>query len=533
MKEIFFKWKKQNMIIFFCILCTSLFQVTSSSMLTQLLDTVLMGQIKKVVMIFALLLTLWLGAFLFEFLYSVLQAGVIRKIKLDFRGRVTAYIAGMDYQEFNSRKIGDYVSWYTNDFMQLEQKALVPFYGIQYKACCLTFTFLAIVRIHGLIAVLMALVGLILVVSPRIFAGRIQKGAENLSLQQEIYTGEMKWILGGFLTAKVFQRTPLFTDKSQKAGEGLEKKNYQMSVINVQAQTVLGILNVMGQFACTAVTALLAANQLISYGTVLAVGTLSGLFFNSFQLIVDDVMTLSAGKVFVGKFHFPEKQQDNRTQLPSVKKEIELKDISYSYGDKPVLHQVSMVFEKGKKYALSGPSGCGKSTLLKLMIGYLKDYQGSITFDGKDQKEFAEDSLTRQMAYIDQNTYLFPGTVRENITLFQDTYSSEEIREALRNSALEEFMEPGLLNKEVGEDGKNLSGGQRQRVAIARALLQKKSVIIMDEGTSALDRENARIVEEQLLRNKELTVILISHNIQDQMKGLFDRIYQMGEGKNI
>ena len=175
MKEIFFKWKKQNMIIFFCILCTSLFQVTSSSMLTQLLDTVLMGQIKKVVMIFALLLTLWLGAFLFEFLYSVLQAGVIRKIKLDFRGRVTAYIAGMDYQEFNSRKIGDYVSWYTNDFMQLEQKALVPFYGIQYKACCLTFTFLAIVRIHVLIAVLMALVGLILVVSPRIFAGRIQK----------------------------------------------------------------------------------------------------------------------------------------------------------------------------------------------------------------------------------------------------------------------------------------------------------------------------------------------------------------------
>lgn len=214
-----------------------------------------------------------------------------------------------------------------------------------------------------------------------------------------------------------------------------------------------------------------------------------------------------------------------------MKKEIELKDISYSYGDKPVLHQVSMVFEKGKKYALSGPSGCGKSTLLKLVIGYLKDYQGSITFDGKDQKEFAEDSLTRQMAYIDQNTYLFPGTVRENITLFQDTYSSEEIREALRNSALEEFMEPGLLNKEVGEDGKNLSGGQR--VAIARALLQKKSVIIMDEGTSALDRENARIVEEQLLRNKELTVILISHNIQDQMKGLFDRIYQMGEGKNI
>lgn len=71
------------------------------------------------------------------------------------------------------------------------------------------------------------------------------------------------------------------------------------------------------------------------------------------------------------------------------------------------MHQVSMVFEKGKKYALSGPSGCGKSTLLKLMIGYLKDYQGSITFDGKDQKEFAEDSLTRQMAYIDQNTYLF------------------------------------------------------------------------------------------------------------------------------
>lgn len=527
MKTLLAKWKARNLLIFLFILLTSLFQVTASSMLTELLDTVLTGNVGKVVKIFLLLFCMYLGMFLFEFLYSVMQADVVRRIKLDLRRKVTEHIAGMDYQEFYEQDIGNYVSWYTSDFIQLEQKALLPFYSIQYKACSLVFTFLAIVQIHVIIAGLMTAVGIVLVVSPRLFAGKIGKAAKELSAEQETYTGVMKSTLGGFMTARAFQRLGLFRDKSEQAGQALEDKNYRMSVINVQAGSVLGILNMVGQFSCTAATALLAANQWISYGTVLAVGTLSGLFFNCFQMIVDDVMTLSAGKVFLEKFRFPKRKEDTREELPPVEKGIEMEEISYEYSGERVLDKLSLTFERGKKYALVGPSGCGKSTLLKIMVGYLKDYRGRVLFDGQEQKSYSAVSLGKQIAYIDQNTYLFPGTIRENITLFQDSYTSQEIEEALKDSALEEFLQGDMLDKEVGEEGRNLSGGQRQRVAIARALLRKKSIIIMDEGTSALDKANARRIEESLLKNPKLTVILISHNIQPEIRPFFDEIYQL------
>ena len=189
---------------------------------------------------------------------------------------------------------------------------------------------------------------------------------------------------------------------------------------------------------------------------------------------------------------------------------------------------MSASFKKGGKYALTGPSGCGKSTLLRLLLGWLPDYSGTILFDGKNAKNFTTEQLQQQMSYIAQEVFLFNTTIRNNITLGQD-FTDEQMQKALKGSALEGDLAnmPDGLDTVVGEEGGSLSGGQRQRVAIARALIHDRSVLLVDEGTSALDEKNANIVEESLLANPELTLILVSHHLAPERKAQFDCVYQL------
>ena len=207
---------------------------------------------------------------------------------------------------------------------------------------------------------------------------------------------------------------------------------------------------------------------------------------------------------------------------------ITVEHLSFRYGEKTVLEDRNLCFEKGKKYALTGPSGCGKSTLLKLLLGWLPDYTGTIRFDGRDARDYTPEQLQRQMSYIEQDVFLFNTTIRENITLGEE-FTDEQMERALRDSALAGDLAhmPEGLDTVVGEEGSNLSGGQKQRVAIARALIHDCSILLIDEGTSALDQKNADIVEQSLLSNPDLTLVLISHHLTAERKSQFDRVYDL------
>ena len=182
----------------------------------------------------------------------------------------------------------------------------------------------------------------------------------------------------------------------------------------------------------------------------------------------------------------------------------------------------------GEIYGIIGMSGAGKSTLLKLLLGWLPDYTGTISFDDVDIHTVTPAQLQQQMSYIEQNVFLFNTTIRENITLGED-FSEEQLHAAIQGSALAADLAamPDGLDTVVGENGSNLSGGQKQRVAIARALIHNRSILLVDEGTSALDQKNADLVEKSLLTNPDLTLILISHHLSAERRTQFDRVYEL------
>ena len=195
---------------------------------------------------------------------------------------------------------------------------------------------------------------------------------------------------------------------------------------------------------------------------------------------------------------------------------------------------VTFEVKKGEVFGIVGESGCGKSTLLKLLLGWLPDYTGTISFDDVDIHTVTPAQLQQQMSYIEQNVFLFNTTIRENITLGEH-FTDEQMEKALRDSALAGDLAnmPKGLDTPVGEEGNALSGGQKQRVAIARALIHNRSILLVDEGTSALDQKNADIVEKSLLSNPDLTLILISHHLSDERKAQFDHVYELTPASSI
>ena len=195
---------------------------------------------------------------------------------------------------------------------------------------------------------------------------------------------------------------------------------------------------------------------------------------------------------------------------------------------------VSFSIREGETLGLVGESGCGKSTLLKILLGWLPGYQGKVLYDERDVRDYTPEQLQQKMSYIEQNVFLFNTTIRENITLGEH-FTDEQMEKALRDSALAGDLAnmPKGLDTPVGEEGNALSGGQKQRVAIARALINNRSILLVDEGTSALDQKNADIVEKSLLSNPDLTLILISHHLSDERKAQFDHVYELTPASSI
>ena len=196
--------------------------------------------------------------------------------------------------------------------------------------------------------------------------------------------------------------------------------------------------------------------------------------------------------------------------------EIELRDVSFGYSilKPPTVSGFSFTLHSGETIAFVGPSGCGKSTISKVISGLYRAWGGDVLFDGKSIKAIPENVLHASVATVSQNIMLFTGTIRDNLTMWNDVILEEDLVEAAKDACIYDYImqQPGGFNYKLEENGANLSGGQRQRLEIARALAMKPSILIMDEATSALDP----VVEKQVMdniRRRGCTCVIVAHRL--------------------
>jgi len=212
--------------------------------------------------------------------------------------------------------------------------------------------------------------------------------------------------------------------------------------------------------------------------------------------------------------------------------EIRFRDLSFSYGDEPVLRSLDITASPGEVVALVGPSGAGKSTLVGLVNRFYDPTFGAVEIDGMDIRSMSLDSLRENISLVDQEAFLFNDSIAANIAYGRPEATAEQVREAARLAFADEFIGalPLGYETEIGDRGLRLSGGQRQRICIARAILRDAPILILDEATSALDTESETLVQRALSNlMKNRTTLVIAHRLSTIMHA--DRIIVMEEGR--
>jgi ABC-type bacteriocin/lantibiotic exporter with double-glycine peptidase domain len=195
---------------------------------------------------------------------------------------------------------------------------------------------------------------------------------------------------------------------------------------------------------------------------------------------------------------------------------VELQNITFGYSplDKPLLTGFDLTVGPGRQVALVGGSGSGKSTVSRLIAGLYTPWEGVIRIDGQRLEDIPRGALAASVSFVDQDVFLFEGTVRDNVALWDPSIPDDAVLEALRDAALYDVVmrRPGGIHSKVEQDGRNFSGGQRQRLEIARALVRRPSILVLDEVTSALDAETEQIVMDNL-RRRGCACVVIAHRL--------------------
>ena len=249
-----------------------------------------------------------------------------------------------------------------------------------------------------------------------------------------------------------------------------------------------------------------------------------GIFISPIQILVELVEMMQKGLSGFRRFldvmetESEIRDADNAAELTDVKGHVRYDHVSFHYNDDetPVLSDISIDIPAGKSIALVGPSGSGKTTICSLLPRFYDVTGGSITVDGKDIRGLTLKSLRSQIGMVQQDVYLFDGTIKDNIAYGKPGASDEEIINAAKCASIHDFiMElPDKYDTYVGERGTRLSGGQKQRISIARVFLKNPPILILDEATSALDNESERWIQKSLEElSKNRTTITIAHRL--------------------
>ena len=342
--------------------------------------------------------------------------------------------------------------------------------------------------------------------------------------------------LQGLTTTKIYQADAFKHREMNEQSELFRKITMKVLTMQLNSITIMDLIAYGG----AALGVILATTQFragrIDLAGCLMIILLAADFFlpmrmlGSFFHIAMNGMAAS-DKIF-RLLDLPEPEQ--KTAAVPKDCSIECKELHFSYeADREILHGVNMTFPKGSFTAIVGESGCGKSTIAAILMGRNKGYTGGITVGGTSLSEISEESLMENFTYISHQSYLFKGTVRDNLLMARPNAGEDTLWQVLEQVNLADFLrsEKGL-DTVLNEKASNLSGGQRQRLALARALLHNSPVYIFDEATSIIDVESENDIMAEIHQlAKTKTVILISHRLANVVGA--DNIYVLDKGNIV
>lgn len=536
--------KQYKFLLFLTVLFTaisSLSYVFIAILLQQVMDIVDMGDMDGFIRILLFSLAYFALMGVFMYLQSLFSKKFVCKIMKAVRSKTFMGIEKHTIEDYSKNHTADYLSAITNDVKMIEDNFLLPLLQVIQYTIIFIVSLAVMIYFDIIVTVCVIIAIAIMLIVPSLFGGLLSKRQDKYSDMLSSFTNHVKDLLSGFEIIKSYRMKKYVLSRFETSNEDTIKAKYSVDKAIAANEAVSMVLALLVQVVVVFLSAYFIIIGRISAGALLGMVQVSSNLANPLLIIFSNIPKIKSIKLIAQKlneFSDYRKQDTDTKKSPTFNEMICVEDLHFSYDkddkENEVINGISLSIKKGKKYAFVGKSGCGKSTLIKLIAGYYSDYKGNVLYDEDNLFGVDIDKITALSSVIHQNVYMFDESILDNICLHED-YSKEELQSALSDSGLLHFIEqvPNGLEYHVRENGNNLSGGQKQRIAVARALIRKKPLLILDEGTSAIDMQTAYDIESRLLEISDLTLLTITHNMSKDILELYDEIIFMADGKII
>ncbi|WP_261806734.1 ABC transporter ATP-binding protein [Lapidilactobacillus luobeiensis] len=459
------------------------------------------------------------------------RAAAVQRFSLDLRQDIAAQIEATPVEHFSAKNTGTYASWLTNDITLIEQNGFDNLFDLVQIITDPLFSLIALWHFHWSFLPVVFALSFFTVLLPQFVHKQLAKANLFTTKSNENLLSVINDALHGFSIFSIFGVEKQLSLRITAATNKLIARKLHQVCYEAVANNVAGLSNIIGQLLVEGWTGFLAIQKIIPIGAIASSANLSYNVFNSIAVFAPVLTQMRALTPVFEKYHLHD--ESGQAQLgamtiperPKLTLKVNELTFKYPHQQRAVFQPFSLTLRPGDKVALTGESGTGKSTILKILAGQLRQYQGSIQVNGVELRDSCLASLHQQVLYVDQTPYLFNDTIRYNLEL-GESFSDDELQAALVGADLAQDvakMAAGLAT-EVGEGGQSLSGGQRQRLALARGLLRRQQLFLFDESTSNLSQASALRVEDNILKQQDLSVIFVSHQLHEENIAEFDQV---------
>ncbi len=531
------------LVVFLAIGLSSVLHLLPAVLTGRIIDEGLIGQdLGMLVRLLLLSLGVMLAGNLIGVLETYLNTWIALRITYDMRNQLFSHLQKMSHQFFMTGKQGDILTRMTGDISGVQQIFSGTLAGILSNSLTLAAAMVMMLQKNTV----MALVAIVLIPLFTLPTRRVGKTRWNLTREAQERQDEINDILGetlsvsGQLLVKLYNKEDWETERYQKANRKMTELNLKERMAGRWFRVALSTFSGIGPMLIYLVGGILMMryNADLTVGDITVLVALLGRMYMPVNALlgiqVDWIRSMALFTRIFEYFDLPVEIQNKQNALVPDEAEgnIRFRRVDFHYEPvRPILKGIDFSVPSGKSVAIVGPSGAGKSTLMNLIPRLYDPVAGAVEFDGVDLRDLDLRFLREQIGIVTQDTYLFHGTIRENLLYAKADATDEELADACKKANIYDFIqqqEKGL-DTLVGNRGLKLSGGEKQRLSIARVLLKDPAVLLFDEATSSLDSISEHLIQqaiEPLMQNR--TSIVIAHRLSTVLNA--DEILVLNEG---
>ena len=454
-----------------------------------------------------IMLALYIIAAAFSFLQGWLMTGISQKICYRMRREISEKINRMPLKYFEKKTVGEVLSRITNDVDTLGQSLNQSIT----QMITSTATIIGVLYMMLTISPLMTLIALVILPVSMAFVIGIVKFSQKFFRAQQKYLGEINGqveeVFSGQTVVKAFNREQQVLREFEQTNENLYQSAWKSQFLSGLMQPIMKFVGKLGYVAVAVSGSMLAAAGVIQVGDIVSfISYVENFTQPIMQLAQVSNMLQSMAAAAERVFEFLEEEEEDQSvphpaSPEDIRGAVSFDHVKFGYDpDKTIIHDFNCEVEPGQMVAIVGPTGAGKTTMIKLLMRFYDVDSGAIRIDGKDVRQFNRSALREGFGMVLQDTWLFKGTIMENIRYGKLDATDDEVIAAAKAAHADHFIRtlPGGYQMELNEEASNVSQGQKQLLTIARAILADNPILILDEATSSVDTRTEHLIQKAM-----------------------------------